>query len=100
MEIEELGKNIHRLLGIVHQLHAENNTLRAENDALKGEIERLVMRRQEYEMSSASAIREDIPECKGRILPFDDKPPICSGSSGSNGSRVSNGSSGSKKTSL
>jgi hypothetical protein len=91
MDIEELGQNIHRLLGIVNQIHDENDTLRAENEAMKNEIEKLVaiIRRQEYEMRSASAIRsetegnavvvrhstvqEDKPERMGRILPFDDK---------------------------
>ncbi len=89
MDIEELSQNIHRLLGIVNQIHAENDTLRAENEAMKGEIEKLVViiRRQQYEMRSASVIpsetegnvqlhstvQEDKPERMGRILPFDDK---------------------------
>jgi regulator of replication initiation timing len=96
MEIEELSQNIQRLLGILHQIHAENDTLknevqclRAENTALKGEIEHLVdlLRRQEYEMRSASAIHDDKPpERMGRILPYDDKrseiPPVRSGGGG------------------
>lgn len=94
MEIEELGENIHRLLGIVNQIHAENNTLRAENEAMKDEIEKLVaiIRRQQDEMRSASASasasskHEDNYERKGRILPFDDKHtetlPVSSSRSG------------------
>ena len=86
MDIEELSQNIHRLLGIVNQIHAENDTLRAENEAMKGEIEKLVViiRRQQDKLKSA--VQEDNYERKGRILPFDDKHtetlPVSSSRSG------------------
>jgi chromosome segregation ATPase len=90
MEIEELSNNIQRVLGMLHQIHAENdalkcelaksgeimNALRAENEGLKCEIDKLhdILRRQEQDLRTVAIPYSDKPERMERILPYNEKP--------------------------